>query len=63
MCQQTANDSRPRPEEVVGNAKVNKLGTHIHTHTKLQTENMADGKVLLKGWVLWQKQTSLLKRT
>jgi len=52
MCQQTANDSRPRPEEVVGNAKVNKLGTHIHTHTKLQTENMADGKVLLKGWVL-----------
>jgi len=32
-----------------------------HTHTKtVQTENMVDGKVVLKGWVLIQKQTRLL---
>jgi len=31
---QTANDGRPRPEQVIGNAKVNKNGSHIHPHPK-----------------------------
>jgi len=42
-----------------------KVGTHIqtqYTNKTVQTENMVDGEVVLKGWVLWQKQTRLLKQ-
>jgi len=33
---QTANDGRPRPEKIIGNAKVNKIGTHTQNLTKRQ---------------------------
>jgi len=45
----TANDGRPRSEEVIGNAKVN---IKRHTYKTIQTENIVDGEVTLKGWVL-----------
>jgi len=51
---QTAHDCRLRPEEVISNAKLNKIGTHIHTytHSRLQTENTVECEVMLKVWVL-----------
>jgi len=44
----TANDGRPRAEEIIGNAKVNKKR---EAHTR-KTENTVDCEVILKGWVL-----------
>ena len=39
-----------------------KNDAHKHTNKKVQTENMVDGEVTLKGWVFGQKQTRLLKK-
>jgi len=47
---QTASDGRPRPEEIIGNAKVNKnRDTHTHTYKTLQTGNTVDGEVVRVG--------------
>ena len=36
--------------------------THIHTNKTEQTENVSNGKVVLKGCISGQKQTRLSKR-
>jgi len=57
---QTANEGRPRPEEIIGNAKTNteeEKKTHIHTNKTVQTENVSNGEVILKGCISGQKQT------
>jgi len=36
--------------------------THIHTNKTVQTENVANGKVILKGCISGQKQTRLSKQ-
>jgi len=36
--------------------------THIHTNQTVQTENVANGKVILKGCISGQKQTRLSKK-
>jgi len=46
---QTANDDRPRPEIIIGNAKVNKIGRHARTHKTLQREATIDGKGIKGG--------------
>jgi len=45
---QTANDGRPRPEEIFVNAKVNKNG-EAHAHKTFQTENGRWWSYILKG--------------
>ena len=41
--------------------RLTKIGTGIHTHTKDYTQKTRYGEVELKEWMLWQKQTLLLK--
>jgi len=36
--------------------------THIHTNKIVQTENVSNGKVILKGCISGQKQTGLSKQ-
>jgi len=49
IYKQTGNDGRPRPEKIISNAKVNKIGKH--THKTLQREATVYGQSILKGWV------------
>jgi len=40
-----------------------KNDTHtIHTNKTVQTENVSNGEVILKGWISGQKQTRLSKQ-